>query len=818
MFSTYLKITLRNLSREKLYALINVLGLALGIGCCIVLGLYVANELGYDQHFDDHPNIYRIANEYSFAGNGETAAISSQGLGPLLKLDNPELVESFVRFSTPAGGQKTVLRNELDTYYWDNTYLVDTNVFEVFNHRILQGSAEGALEDPNAIAVSRRFAQTYFGDENPIGQTVSSDVEQYRIALVFADLPDNTHLKYDVLFSMKLREETPPSPIEYQRSLGNISGFTYVRMRDGFDADDFDRMFSRFSNERIAAMAREFNLDFVVRYWAQNLADVHLDGGLAFDLPTGNILYIYGFIAVALFILFVACINYVNLATARSMKRSKEVGMRKVLGAERGQLVIQFLSESLFFVLIALVVALAAIYFLIDLNLLDRLLDIEVVLANIFEPQILGALIVLSAAVGLLSGLYPAFYLSSVAPMTALASNSTSSKTGSGKLRQLLVLLQFTISIGIISSTLLMANQMQYIAGLSLGFDKENKLLIPLRGADVIEAVPALRNELAQNPNILGVSTTSNLPGGQSGLLALNFTLDSGETFTFPTSVMQIGEDFLQTLDVPLVEGRRLSQKLLTDIDRSLVVNQALVREMGWSQPIGQPIRGGTGNVMGRVVGVVEDFHYDSLYEEVGTLVMFATNNDFRDAPANTRALATQTLVLNVSGNELPATLEFLRELMLEFDPSHPFEFEFLDVQLDQLYTSDQNIMRLTGLFSALCVFISCLGLFGLASFTTEQRTKEIGVRKVLGASSLQIILLLAKSILALVLAAAVIASILSFFIVNEWLGSFVYRDAINPLMFIIAAALAMFVAFVTLSLQSYRTASANPVDALRYE
>ncbi|MDP6096366.1 MAG: ABC transporter permease [Gammaproteobacteria bacterium] len=592
MFKNYLKITLRNIYRQKLYALINIFGLSLGIGCCLILSLYLIGELGYDRHYENHERLYRVVNEYTFNGNANQAAVSSQALGQLLIMDNPERVEAYTRFQRPGGSQSgTVFRRGTDTYYWDDVYLVDLNVFDVFNHDILYGDPQGALDDGLSIAVSETFARTYFGDENPIGETLSTDTADYRVTLVFADLVESSHLKYDVLISMNRVGSLPEDEATLQRMLGNIGVYTYILMSEEFEEQEFGRIFDSFHTDRVEAMARQFGFtdNFDARFWAQNLTNIHLDSTLEFDLPTGNLFYIYAFAGVAIFILSIACINYVNLATARSMQRAREVGMRKVLGAQRSQLIVQFLGESIIFVLLAVGIALGVVYLLIDNQLLGNLFGEQIYAIGLFTLQLLSWLLGLSLLVGVLSGLYPAFYLSSVAPVTALSSDSQVGGSTSGRLRQVLVFFQFTISIGIIASTLLMANQMRYVANLGLGFEKENKVLVPLRGADLIESLPALRIELATNPGILGVSTTQQIPGGQMGLIGLNVESPIGTMELQSFNLMAVGEDILPVLGIELVEGRDFSQKFLTDIGQSIMVNQTLVDQMGWGdQAIGK--------------------------------------------------------------------------------------------------------------------------------------------------------------------------------------------------------------------------------------
>lgn len=380
----------------------------------------------------------------------------------------------------------------------------------MFDHDVIYGNPDGALDDGLSLAVSETFARTYFGDANPVGEVVSTDTADYTINLVFADLPDTSHLKYDVLISRNRIGTLPNNEAQLQQMLGNINGYTYVLMTEGFAASEFDRIMDNFKTDRVDAMARQFGLtDFNARFWAQPLTDIHLDSiPLEFELPRGNVFYIYSFSAVAIFILVIACINYINLATARSMKRSREVGMRKVLGAQRSQLIGQFLGESLFFVLLSMLISLALVYLLLSNELLGDLLGNEIYAINLFTPTLLGVLLGGTVVLGVLSGLYPAFYLSSVPPVVALSGDSQISSSTSGRLRQVLVFLQFAISIGIIASTLLMSNQMRYVSGLDLGFNKENKILVPLRGADLIESVPVLRNELAMSPGIISISET----------------------------------------------------------------------------------------------------------------------------------------------------------------------------------------------------------------------------------------------------------------------------------------------------------------------
>ena len=809
MFRSHLKIALRTLYREKLYVLINVSGLSLGIACCIILGLFLHSELTYDRYHANHRNIYRIVNEATTSGKVDALALTSAALAPLLSKDYPE-IESYVRFRY---NPRMLLRHGDDAFYWENVLFADENAFDVFTHAYVYGDPAGALTDPSTIAVSQSFAEKYFGDANPIGKTIKSDASQYKITLVFADLPENTHLKYDALVSYNSLPSFGDDESILRQMLWSSSDFTYLVLPEGYDVDGFEEIIDAFYERYMAKIGE--SLDTSIRFWLEPLTAIHLESDLQYDYPTGNKLHVYGFSAVAIFILFVACINYMNLATARSVKRAREVGMRKVLGASRSQLVLQFLAESVSFSLISLLFGLALVKVLFALTPIGDLLGKQELMSFTQEPLLLWAMLALSLFTGLVSGIYPAFYLSSVLPISALTTTSRSGKKGFWT-RQFLVLLQFIISIGVIASTILMAFQMDYMANKPLGYNKDDLVVIRLQGADAIEKIPTIRNELASYNNILDISTTYVMPGGLIPLNIVRVESNEGVMTNQILSRMPVGDDFIKAMGIPLVSGRDFSRKFLTDIGLSVVVNETMVEKMGWTEPLGKKVAVGPSS--GRVIGVVRDFHFHSLHRQVEPLVLHPVQIDYGSLPPAARAGMSMILLLRISDQGISQTLNYLTDQFMTFDPKHPFEYEFLDDSLDQLYMSERRIMRLTGIFSAICIFISCLGLFGLAAFTTEKRTKEIGIRKVLGAKTSQIILMLSRSIILLVVIAAVIASVASYLAMDEWFSGFAYRAGINPLVFLLSALMATAVAYATIAAQSYRTASANPALALRHE
>lgn len=471
------------------------------------------------------------------------------------------------------------------------------------------------------------------------------------------------------------------------------------------------------------------------------------------------------------------------------------------------------MGEAIFFSLVALVFG----YILVQVGLtqtpINELLDNSIVLEDLFEPRPLGVMIVFSLVLGLISGIYPSLYLSSILPLSALVGSHQASK-GSIRLREALVLIQFIISVCVIACTLLMALQMRYVSNKPLGFDKENRLIVTLRTADVVDKVPTIKKELLKNSSVLGVAFSSGVIGTlEDNLASPQVENNDGVQEIMLVNTMEVGNDFLEVMGIELIEGRDFSKRLLTDVGDSFIVNETMVRKMGWDQALRKRIGAG------KVIGVVKDFHYSPLRNSLEPIFLRRFTGT-QNITGENRQMVIRYLVLNLAGEGIFQTLNFLEEKFAEFDPKHPFEFEFLDDSLNELYDNEQRLMSLTGIFSAVCIFISCMGLFGLAAFTTEQRTKEIGIRKVLGASTWLIITMLARNILLLVLGGAVIASLIAYYAMYEWLIDFAYRININMHLwvFLVSAVVAAAVAFITIALQSFKTAQANPINAIRYE
>ena len=796
MIINYFKTASRRLLKEKVYVCINVLSLALGIASFLMISLYLRNELTYDRHYSNHDRIYRIVT----SREEEKSAFSQIGIGPLLTQNYPQIGE-YVRFSNSS---VDLLNHDDNQFIWDRIFLTDQNVFDIFEHEILYGDLNTALSDPFSIAISESVAESYFGDQDPIGEILESPSQSFRVTLVFADLPENTHLKYDALIPFQFRATTDPTYEEsYVDRLWGVHQYTYLFVPPEFDPNSFNELYNDFYELFMAERGRQLNS--TMQSGLQPLASIHFGENLFRDQPNGNIFYVYAFSAVAIFILLVACINYVNLATARASNRVVEVGMRKVVGAKKENLIAQFLGESLIFTFGALIVGLILVELTRAFTPIGSIMGTEQLFQSMSNPMLITWVCLLALLVGIISGLYPAFYLSSISPLAAISKLRNTWRQGLA-VRLSLIFLQLSVSIGVIASTITMSTQMNFIANTPLGFDKENRLLIQFRGLDAYMAVPSIERELLRQANILNVIDTPSLPGTESayGGYGGEFESNDGIMNQDIADLMTVGLDYIDEMGIDIVDGRGFSEFIITDELNAVMVNESLVKKMGWEEPIGKRI--GRGDDLHIVIGVVSDFHYAPLHNAIGPLVIWPD----RDWGSN--------LIVNISGEDTSATLESIEATIREFVPDHVFEPTFLETTLDQAYLLENESMRLSEIFAGICIFISAIGLFGLTAYTTSQRYNEIGIRKVLGATSNQIIVLIVKYLIPLVLLAAVPASLISFYLLNGWLEKFAYRADLGFLPYLIATALVMAIALITVSIQSFNVSRSNLVEILRYE
>ncbi|MES2625625.1 MAG: FtsX-like permease family protein [Pseudomonadota bacterium] len=805
---------LKGFFKDKLYLFINSAGLALAMTVCTVLGLYLRTELSYDRHHLQHDRIYRVATEFRSSGRTERVAGSSMMLGPTL-VDNFSDVQAYVRFRKPGWwetGENRLIKHGNNAFYWDNIYLADPNVFSVFTHEIVYGNPETALVDPSSVAVSATFARRYFGDANPLGEVVMlDDGKLWTINLVFADLPANTHLKYDVLFSYN---SIAPMLDERARQIEFFSGsdYTYLLMPDDYDVRNFDVIAQQFYERFMAARGVELHTDGW-NAWLQPLLDIHLHSDVAIDQPTGNLSYLLGLEAVTIFILLIACMNYINLSTARVARRAREIGMRKVLGGSRRMLVWRFLGESVALSSLALVASLLMLETVLPLTQIAVWLGQPSLLLEWRQPGVLAAMAGFSLMVGMMSGVYPAFYLSSL-PVTRALNNADNIGKSKLKLREFLVVFQFGITVAVLCCVFIMQAQMQFIADKPLGFEEQGKIMVTLRGTDVLTQIPVIESELENHQGIADVSHSDSMLGLELPAGLMDIENNDGAMEGVLVRHLPVAPDFIDVAGMEIVEGRNLSADIATDRAEAIIVNETLVHHMGWSEALGKKV-GPRGR---RVIGVVKDFNFQSLHLPVEPLVMYHGIVNFQNFGPDLSPFKQQYLLLDVNMDNLAATLEFVSQTIRRFDPAHPFDYRFINDAMNTRYQNERDLMQLTAVFAGICIFIACLGLFGLATFATAQRTKEIGIRKVLGSGVWRIVLLLTYDFSKLVLVANLIAWPIAYVAMTRWLENFAYRVDLTPLVFIGSGLIALCVAWVTVGGTAARAASVKPVLALRHD
>ena len=803
MFSNYFKIALRNLKKNPGYSLINIAGLAIGLACCILILLYVQDELTFDSFHQNADRIYRLVTTQKSPERGERHFPSAMGpVAPALLTEFPEAVKAVRLRDRQDMGRFTVRHGEKSFYEGD--YLVaESSFFEVFDFKLLQGDPKTALALPSSVVITEATAKKYFGDENPVGQTLA--VERYgdlKVTGLLQNPPRDSHLDFNMLLSFATLEANPRWK-EFIDSWESDSFITYVLMREKIGVPAF--------NAKLAALAQKhFNAEQKnsVQLSLQPLRDVHFHSAhLEFDRNSrkGEITYIYIFSAIALFVLLIACINYMNLATARSMKRAREIGMRKVVGARQPQLIGQFLGESILLSCLGLFFALVAVELV--LPAFNAFADKNLALDFFSNGWLVSSLALLVFGVGIISGSYPAFYLANLSP-THVFKGATKSGGGS-QLRRGLVVAQFALSIIMIIATVVAYRQIDYIRTKNLGFNEEQLVVVDINSGGTRRNFVSIKNEMKKIAAVKEVSVSSRVPGEWKNLSQID-VVPEGAATTATHSMYFIGIDaeFLATFEMKLAAGRNLSNEMGTDTS-AVIINEAAARLLGWESPLGMELRAPANNYRARVVGVVKDFHFQSLHQKIEPLVLGHWNNPI---------IAIDYFTARVATSNLAGTLAALQGVHEQFDQVTPFEYNFLDERLNDFYQTDIRVGKIFGASATLAIFIACLGLLGLAAFIAEQRTKEIGVRKVLGASAGNIVYLLSKDFTKLVLIATVIASPLAYWALQRWLQNFAYHISLGPGTFLLAGFGALLIALLTISFQAIRAALTNPVEALRYE
>ena len=786
MFKNYLKISIRNLEKHRGYSLVNIIGLAVGMAACLILFLWVQNELSYDSYHQKAGRIYRVFQQNELEGQVDRFAGSPAPLGPALVNEFPE-VEKAVRF-----GMNRFLISYENKRFYEEVFFADPEVFDVFTFPLIKGDPKAVLKEPHSIIISEEIKEKYFGREDPIGKIINLDeFGDFRITGVFKNIPPNSHFRFDFLGSF----------YDYARGhfdqWGISNYWTYVLTSKNFNQDKFNEKLPEFVEKYRGKEVRD---KYKLTYPLQPLTGIHLHSDLRGEIePNSDIETLYVFSAVAFFILLIACLNYINLSTARYAGRAREVGLRKVIGATRSQLINQFLGESLLFSFIAvlLAVALAELFLPLFNSLSGKRLAIDYLDNFILLP----GLIIIVLFAGLASGSLPAFYISALQPVRALKGMLKASSRVSW-LRRTLVLSQFAISIIFIFCTITISNQLSYMRNKKLGFDKEHVVNIPIYDKDALQRYETIKNEFLRNPRILGISASAFSPGKIPWYQDYWYEGLSENSHPMVRWV-SVDHDFLPTFGIELVSGRNFSRNFPNDVESAYILNESAVKEIGWESPLGKQFKIGE---KGTVVGVVKDFHFKSLHQQIEPLALFICPEYF------------EYFSVRISPEGISQALDFLKDRWQELVPNQLFQFSFLDEDFDSLYRAEMRLEKIFGIVASLAIFIACLGLFGLAAFTAEQRTKEIGVRKVLGASTTGIIFLLSREFTRWVLVANVIAWPLAYFAMSRWLQNFAYRTSIGPWIFLLAAGMALLVALLTVSYQAVKAALANPVESLRYE
>ena len=800
MIRNYIRFVLRGIRRQPGYALLNVVGLTLGMAATLFILLYISTELRFDRFHEKGSQIYRVSSDITEPDDAFRWAVTQTPLAMQLKADYPE-VEEYVRF-IPNG--RTQLRLGEKLFFEEDVYIVDSTVQDVFSIEFLQGDVTTPLRQPNSIALSEEVAKRIFGNNDPIGQTLRTPSDRtYNVTAVYRDFPSYSHIIPAALISSNTIEGLMnPSP----GSWGGFGIYTYVLLREGTDALAFEAKLKDVVQNHVATIFDQF--DIKVKYELVPLHDIHLHSDFEGEPePTGQMGFIYIFAAVGLFMLLIACINYMNLATARSTKRALEVGIRKVLGSERRQLVGQFISESLVFSLFALVFSFLLVFLL--LPLFNNAFQLDLQRNLLFTPAILLGAMAILLLTGVAGGSYPAFYLSGFQPMAVLK-GKLSKGTGNPQLRRALVTIQFAITLFMIIGTGIIYDQMNFLRNKELGFDKEHLMTFDLPDRNAREKFGVLRDQLLQRNKIDAVASATSSPGEGFSKQVMLVENSEGVMDEYGVDNYAVDFDFFPGLSIPFVSGRNFSREFGTDSTLAAVVNESMVERMGWEDAIGKRIQfqGNDTMPMAKVIGVVKDFHQQSLYEPIAPLVFRPRFNNG----------AVHVRMTPGSPSELSALIASVEQVWNEVFPGTPFEYDFVDDAFMELYQADQVRAKIFTLFSVLMIFIACLGLLGLASFTAEQRTKEIGVRKILGANTSNIILLLTRNFAFLVALASIPAFIASWYFMSKWLDTFSYHADLNYWLFFLALLVVLLITLLTTGFHAIRAAVGNPVEALRHE
>ena len=802
------KFAIRAFRKDKFFSGLNILGLALGIAVSIILLLILQNDFTYDQHYANHQKIYRLGAHYQIEGTDTYIGSTPRELAPILRESYPE-IEELVRIKT--FDRQLVKENSKGSekvFYEENIAQADSTYFKVFKHEFIAGDIMTCLNDPHNVVITEAIARKYFNTIAPLDKTLLIDNEIRKVSGVVANFPENTHFKFDFLLSglTELRpgwDNTMKDGKPISLVFWNPDVYTYLLMPDQYDPNKFYPRFSRIYNTYFKDVSDQLKGDSTPIL--QPLADIHFSH-FEDDGPQGNLTYLYAFSGIGFMIIVLACINYMNLSTAKAVNRATEVAIKKIVGSRKRTLVLSFLSESLILSVISLIVAIIIVLFVLNTTSFNQLMGKNLNLDFIHNPVLLFGSISIALSIGLISGIYPALYLPSIPAIAALKGKFKNSQSGY-RLRKGLITTQFVISLFIVVCTLFMRDQIDYVQDKDLGFDKNNVLLVPIQDKAVHQNLQVIKNELLKNPHIISAAGSASVMGMGIGGNVMFGESETGMQQQGGILGHFVGDDYLKTMGISLINGRDFRFGDDVDEDGMYIANETLVKLMGWGDnPLGKKVTFWGGENPGTVIGVVKDFNSSSLHQNVEP--MFIVKGHWE----------TGYLQIRLTGQDLQATINFIKEKWSRYDTNHPFEYFFLDQRFNEQYKEDVIQNKLLSLLSYISIFISLLGLIGLSAFTATQRTKEIGVRKVLGASVPDIIFLLSKDVLVLVILSSLIVVPLSWWVITRWLENFAYRADLNYLLYLLITLSAAGLVFFVILLQSLRAAHSNPVNSLKYE
>jgi putative ABC transport system permease protein len=794
MIKNLLLTALRNFKKDKWYSLLNVLGLTIGITFSLFLIFYVTDELSYDKHHKNAGRIYRINTYIQEKDKNTDWTLTQLPFGPQVKKDYPE-VEEMVRLMNR---ERTLFKNGENSFYETKVYYADSTIFKVFTHRFVEGNAGSALQAPFDIVITKSLATKYFGKNTPaVGKTLRSVYDTYKVTGVIEDVPKNSHIRYDMLIALSTQLRG-----NFQPNWGSFFIYTYVLLKPNTSIAGFNKKLDAVYKAFVEPVFKPYNVS--MRYDAQNITNIHLHSNLQYEPEElGSMSYIWIFSAVAFFMLLIACINYMNLTTARSAHRAKEIGIRKVVGSGRNQLVWQFLGESLFTAFVSVIFS--VILMIVLLGAFNSLSGKEFGLGTLLQPFNILLLLGVALFTGLVGGSYPALYLSGFRPVSILK-GALSKASGNVNLRRTLVVLQFSISMVMLICTWIVYSQLTYLRKKDMGFNKEQVMTVTVNtGEDERSKISAMNNEFRSLPGIKSVGTGNSYPGAPNiNLNLFTVSTDSGQ-IDKGVECYSIDQHYFPTLGIKILKGRNFAN--LSDTLRSIVVNEAMVKQFGWKEPLGKRITfpGDTSGNYLEVVGVFNDFNQKSLYNPIAPLLLFYGPNG--------NVIQLKTEQVNISN-----TIAKVESVWSKYFPQLPFEYKFLDEDFQSQYVADQKRGKIFASFSILTIIITCLGLLGLTAFTTQQKQKEISIRRVMGASVLQVVTLITRNYLWLALIAAVIAFPVAWYFMNAWLKNFPYNTGLSPFPFIVSALIIVGAAVATASFYSTRAALTSPSTNLRTE